>query len=196
MPLPIRPEAARIIEDYLRAKDAQIPQLYRRVFTEDALFVPSYAMPSPFGDDTPRCGIADITTAFRAMGQQCENILTVVPVESIREDAYTITSQWVVAMTRRDGGDAFVGWGTYRWTLGPAGTRARKLAVRFEGLCAPKNVAETFEAMLELSHPWCTQDALLDFAQRAHLDALQDWLRITDATAQQGAIRSTTRVPR
>lgn len=176
MPLPIRPDAARIIEDYLRAKDAQIPLLYRRVFTEDARFIPTYAMPSPFGDDTPRSGIADITAAFREMGRQCENILTVVPLESLRDDQGTMTSKWVVAMTQREGGSAFVGWGTYAWRLTPDATRANELAVRFEGIHSPDDVGSTFEAMLDLPHPWCTTQAVSEFAERARIGRLREWL--------------------
>lgn len=176
MPLPIRNRTARLIEDYLRAKDAQVPHLYRRVFTEDAEFNPSYAMPSPFGDETPRRGLAEITAAFREMGRQCENILTVVPLESLQENATSLTSQWVVAMTQRDGTRAFVGWGTYVWTLDPAQSLATKLAVRFEGLHVPDDVETTFDAMLDLPHPWCAQDAVLEFAERADVEPLRTWL--------------------
>lgn len=158
---------ARLVEDYLRAKDAQVPMLYRRVFTPDARFVPTYAMPSPFGDDSPREGLAAITEGFRAMGAACENILTVVPRESLAETPEGFVSDWVVAMTRRNGAGAFVGWGRYTWRLDASRTRARELAVRFEGLHQPVDELATFDALLDLPHPWCSEADVRGFAQVA-----------------------------
>ncbi|MGH1340775.1 MAG: nuclear transport factor 2 family protein [Nannocystales bacterium] len=174
MKLPIRPESARILEDYLRAKDAQVPHLYRRVFTADARFVATYAMPSPFGDDAPRQGFSAIVDGFRTMGTACENILTVVPIETLDETAERLLSRWVVAMTKRDGSGAFVGWGTYRWRFDATRTRARELAVRFEGLHEPADEDATFDAMLDLSHPWCSLQDVQEFARRIGADALAE----------------------
>ncbi|MEM6994379.1 MAG: nuclear transport factor 2 family protein [Myxococcota bacterium] len=175
---PITRESARIIEDYLRAKDAQVPHLYRRVFTEDARFVATYDMPSPFGDDGPRDGLAAIASGFRKMGQMCENIVTVVPVDSLDETSGSLSSRWVVAMTRRDGAGGFVGWGSYRWSLDVDAKRATELAVRFEGMqpLDTADEADVFDALLDLPHPWCTREQIERAASATTLAPLLAWL--------------------
>jgi len=157
----IQPDAApsaAIIARYLRAKDAQVPHLYRQVFVPDSLFTTTFTGPSPFGERPPQRGLAAITDTFRQLGQRCENIVTVVPTESISEQDGILTSRWVVAMTIREQPAGFTGWGTYRWVLDAGGLRARELHVTFEGM-APldgESAPVVLDRMLSLSHPWCS----------------------------------------
>ncbi|MFT5681640.1 MAG: hypothetical protein ACI8RZ_002546 [Myxococcota bacterium] len=171
--------SARIIADYLRAKDAQVPLLYQRVFTADARFVTIFHVPSPFGETPPQEGLPAITRTFRMMGAHNENIVTVVPVESLVQRDGILTSRWVVAMTRRDGTGGFSGWGSYRWTLDDTGTRARELEVTFEGMAALSNAEApaVLSRLLDLSHPWCMQADLIEaISDLPQLETLHDWL--------------------
>jgi hypothetical protein len=169
----------RIVQDYLRAKDAQLPRLFSRVFSPAGRFVATYASPGPFREEGPQDGLPAIVEVFRRMGQACENIITVVPVETLIEHGRTLTSQWVVALTTRSGDGGFVGWGSYRWTWSADGRRADELAVRFEG-SRPLSVDDAptlLDDLLELPHPWCTQSAIQQAtSSMASLADLRAWL--------------------
>jgi hypothetical protein len=178
-PSSIRPTSARLLADYLRAKDAQLPHLYDRVFAVDAAFRPTYAVPTPFGEATPSVGLPAVRETFRRMGTFCENIVTVVPVESLDEQGGRLRSRWVVAMTVREGGAGFVGWGTYVWTWTPEGDLAVDLAVEFQGMVpfAADEVGHALDALLGLSHPWCGRDELAAAVGAVpKLDRLHDWV--------------------
>jgi len=171
--------SARVVRDYLRAKDGQLPLLFSRVFSPHGRFVATYDFPAPFEDAGPREGLDAVTELFRKMGERCENIVTVVPVETARESESTLQTQWVVAMTTRSGQGGFVGWGTYRWTFESDGQRARELAVRFEGM-APLSVAEAPALLgdfMDLPHPWCTGAEISEASSSMRsLGPLRMWL--------------------
>ncbi len=175
----IKPESARIVRDYLRAKDAQVPHLFSRVFTNDAVFTSTYSRAAPFGDSGPKHGLPAITELFRYMGERCENIITVVPTDTIDEVPGGLGCDWVVAMTQRNGEGGFVGWGDYAWIFNAEGTRAEKLAVHFQG-AVPLEEGETgnaLDAMVALAHPWCALSDLRRTAQgSAELEPLRQWL--------------------
>lgn len=170
---------ARVVEAYLRAKDAQLPRLYDRVFAPDAELHPSYAMESPFGDARPRIGHADVVDAFRSMGKFFENIVTVVPIETVFEDESGLRSRWGVAMTARDGSGGMVAWGTYGWTFTPSGTLARRLDVGFDDrVMLPLGQAHAaVDRILSVSHPWCSTASLVRaVADAPDLVSLRAWL--------------------
>lgn len=183
--MPPSPHATRLLRDYLRAKDAQVPRLFTRVFTPDAAFVPRYAIPGPFGDAQPHEGRPAVVEAFRELGRMSENILTVVPEDSVEESPGRLRSRWVVAMTRRESGAGFVGWGDYDWSLAECG-RARRLAVDFLGLAplTPQDAPAVLDRMLDLPHP-IVADAVLVQAvgDLPGLPKLRDWLERGGAVA-------------
>lgn len=179
MSQPVLPPSARIIADYLRAKDAQVPQLYSRVFTPDARFITTFSVPSPFGERPPQLGLPAITSTFKELGTHNENIVTLVPVESVEQRDGVLSSRWVVAMTRRDGTGGFAGWGRYAWILDDSGSRARELEVFFEGMAAlsVSQAEPVLSALLDLPHPWCTQVELdRAVSPLPQLEALHRWL--------------------
>ncbi len=177
---PARQESFRILRDYLRAKDAQVPHLFARVFTDDAIFIATHAVESPVSGSEPTVGLEAVTTLFREMGRQCENIVTVVPSETVRESAGLVTSDWVVALTLRNGAPGFVGWGTYQWTLAACGTRAVQLAVHFAGKVALNADLATpvLDVLVDQSHPFCsTTDLKQASSEVPELMPLVRWLK-------------------
>jgi len=178
-PTPAIPAAsAALVERYLRAKDAQVPLLYRRVFTSDGRFESRFEVPSPFPPSEPCVGLPAIVDNFRAMGTMVENVVTFVPIESAVQEDRILSAHWVVAMTQRDGAGGFAGWGTYRWELDDACRLGQALYVSFQGLTPfpAARAPAVFEPLFDLAHPWCTNEALVDAARLAELGTLRSWL--------------------
>lgn len=175
----IHTESARIVRDYLRAKDAQVPHLFSSVFTEDALFISAYEQAAPFGDSGPKEGLTAITELFRYMGERCENIITVVPTDTLNETVGGLACDWVVAMTQRNEDGGFVGWGRYEWEFGAQGTLAKKLLVRFQG-AVPMDSGEApavLDVMSQLAHPWCAlSDLRRGMRGLSEMQPLEHWL--------------------
>ena len=157
-----RIESKNVVRDYLRAKDGQLPQLFTRVFSADGRFVSTHAADATM-EDSDVTGLDAVTRVFRELGRGYENIVTLVPLETMRESDGILTSHWVVAMTDRNDTDGFVGWGRYRWTFNDAGDLADELAVHFEGSVrmTARETSSRIDTLLDLPHPFCAHAALM-----------------------------------
>jgi len=171
-----------IVLHYLRAKDHQVPRLFRRVFAPDGRFEATWEVGPPFPPTPPAEGLQAVTEVFRRMGASSENVLTAVPLDSVAVHGDAMHCTWVVAMTMRHRPRGMVAWGTYRWTLAHCGTLASELRVCFQGTStlSTEAMGPVLDGMAALPHPWCERGQLVRALRSlSHVEALQTWLERT-----------------
>lgn len=153
------PKPEDLVRTYIRAKDENRPHLMERVFAANAqleIIVKSEAISFP----PVTKGLASITDVLvRNFAMNYENVYTFClkrPTSQTRERGFS--SDWLVGMSEREGGQVRLGCGRYDWQFSSAGAcLVERFIITIEVMqrLARDSGKEVFEWLSGLPYPWC-----------------------------------------
>ena len=170
---------AEAIVAYIRAKDENRPYLMERAFERDAaltVVVKSGAIAFPPLTN----GREAITRVLvREFGRTYENVRTLCLCSPPGSNDTNFSCRWLVGMSAKEGGAAFVGCGHYNWLFGmQAPQLAKRLEITIDVMqtLAADHLAAITGWLFALPYPWCPVRTAFDAApQLEELRPLRQW---------------------
>ncbi|UUW72787.1 hypothetical protein [Pseudomonas oryzihabitans] len=164
------------IENYIRAKDENRPDLLRHAFDVNAtaaltINTKNISFPGVL------YGLPDISeTLVRRFNQTYENIYTFCIGDAPLKRATSHTSRWLVGMSAKDSKEVRIGCGLYEWSFDSESGHVTYLHIRIDRMqTGPVYELEPLMDWLRtLDYPWCEGRSLASQAPR--LSALEDIL--------------------
>ncbi len=158
-----------IIRNYIRAKDDNKPLLMEQVFTESATLEMEVKTDNiSFPPDTVSLkAITDVLV--KNFSQTYENVYTFCLSDSFNNNVNsipnTVSCDWLVCMTERDGGNVRVGSGRYDWRFNEQGNKANHLIITIEKMLilVPAHTEKIFEWVKKLPYPFCDSEKMFEF---------------------------------
>ena len=150
------------INNYIRAKDGNRPDLMAQAFVQDArleMLVKTDTISFP-GSANGLASITDILVSRFAADY--ENILTFCLKRPPPQQRKHFSNHWLVGMSAKSDGTVRVGCGRYDWSFG-ASDLVSKLTITIEEMSVLPAVTAplVFGWLRGLPHPWCPNDVAL-----------------------------------